>query len=72
MRGYKILLFLFCSRKLFVGGLPTHATKEDVQKYFEQYGEVTMCTIKTDVYSGRSRGFGFLIFKTTEAVNQVT
>lgn len=58
-------------RKLFIGGLPAAATKEDLMQYFGQYGEVEMCTIKTDQFSGASRGFGFLIFKEVSAVDQV-
>lgn len=69
---YLILIFLIVNRKLFVGGLPTSATKEEVQEYFEQYGPVEMCTIKTDVVSGRSRGFGFLIYTDTSSVTKVS
>lgn len=56
------------ARKLFLGGLPPAAQKEDVENYFKQFGEVEMVTIKTDVYTGRSRGFGFLIFKDKSSV----
>jgi len=59
------------ARKLFVGGLPPHATKEDIEQYFGQFGEVEMCNLKTDQFSGRSRGFGFLIYKDVNSVNQV-
>lgn len=59
-------------RKLFIGGIAGQATTDDVQNYFSAFGEIDMCTIKTDVYSGRSRGFGFLIFKDVSAVNAVS
>ena len=54
-----------------MGGLPATADKDAVEMYFAQFGEVEMCTIKTDQYSGRSRGFGFLIYKEVDAVNKV-
>jgi len=58
-------------RKLFVGALPPDATKEEVQSYFQKFGPVEMCTIKTDVYTGRSRGFGFVIMQNEDAVQKV-
>lgn len=59
------------SRKLFIGGIAPQCTGDDLKSYFGAYGEVTMATIKTDVYTGRSRGFGFLIFKDKSSVDQV-
>lgn len=44
---------------------------EKMRKYFEQFGEVTHCTIMHDPQTGRSRGFGFLTFKEASAVNSV-
>ena len=45
-------------KKIFVGGLVTHATKTDVIDYFSKYGLVTDCIIMMDKITGRSRGFG--------------
>jgi len=42
-----------------------------MRKYFEQFGEVTHCTIMHDPQTGRSRGFGFLTFSNAAAVNSV-
>lgn len=39
--------------------------------YFEQFGEITHCTIMRDAESGRSRGFAFLTFKEPSSVNAV-
>lgn len=42
-----------------------------MRKYFEQFGEVTQCTIMRDPQTNRSRGFGFLTFRDASAVNVV-
>lgn len=44
---------------------------EKMRKYFEQFGEVTHCTIMHDPQTGRSRGFGFLTFANASSVNSV-
>lgn len=46
--------------KLFVGNLSWDASDEDLQKLFEEHGQVTSARIVTDKFSGRSRGFGFV------------
>lgn len=44
---------------------------ESLRKYFEEFGEVSECTVMRDGNSGRSRGFGFLTFKDPKCVNIV-
>lgn len=44
---------------------------ESLREYFEQYGEVTECTVMRDGATGRSRGFGFLTFREAKTVNTV-
>ncbi|MEA2564731.1 MAG: hypothetical protein QOH06_6235 [Acidobacteriota bacterium] len=45
---------------LYVGNLPYRMTEDALRQEFEQYGEVTSCTIIMDKATGQSKGFGFL------------
>lgn len=63
-------------RKLFVGGLPSQATREDLLNYFSRYGEISNAYIIFDPKTKVSRrkhwvadlsDFGYVEFKQVEA-----
>ncbi|HEY6736956.1 MAG TPA: RNA-binding protein [Candidatus Saccharimonadia bacterium] len=54
------------AKKLFVGNLPYNTTNEDLQKFFEQFGEVASAAVIMDRATGRSKGFGFVEFDKDE------
>ncbi|KAG5888433.1 hypothetical protein JTB14_020208 [Gonioctena quinquepunctata] len=58
-------------RKLFVGGMNWETTDKELQEHFEQYGQIESINVKTDPNTGRSRGFAFIVFKSTEAIDKV-
>jgi len=58
--------------KLFVGGLSTDATVHDLRRWFAPFGDVADAIVVADRGTGRSRGFGFVSFRTPEAAEAAT
>jgi len=58
-------------RKIFVGGLSRESTIDDMKRYFGKFGSVLDATLKTDQATGRSRGFGFVLFADSDSVDRV-
>jgi RNA-binding protein Musashi len=46
-----------------VGGLDFNLTVDELKEHFTQYGEVHDGIILKDIFTGQSRGFGFVTFK---------
>lgn len=51
------------AKKLFVGGMPSTVAQEDMHEYFSMYGPVEETQVMYDHMTGRSRGFGFVMFE---------
>lgn len=45
---------------IYVGSLSYNVTEEDLKQAFEAFGEVESVKIIKDMYSGKSKGFGFV------------
>eukprot|EP00252_Welwitschia_mirabilis_P027080 TRINITY_DN915_c0_g1_i3.p1 TRINITY_DN915_c0_g1~~TRINITY_DN915_c0_g1_i3.p1 ORF type:complete len:206 (-),score=63.03 TRINITY_DN915_c0_g1_i3:250-867(-) len=54
------------SSKLFVGGLPWGTDDEALKQAFSEYGQVIEAKVIVDRESGRSRGFGFVTYTSSE------
>jgi RNA recognition motif-containing protein len=48
------------SKRVYVGNLSFDVASEELEEYFQQFGEVVSATVITDRETGRSRGFGFV------------
>jgi RNA recognition motif-containing protein len=52
--------------RLFVGNLSFQTGENDLQDYFAQAGAVNSCNLMMDKMTGRSRGFAFIEFSSSE------
>ncbi|KAH7293134.1 hypothetical protein KP509_28G013300 [Ceratopteris richardii] len=57
-------------RKLFIGSLSYETTTETLINIFSQYGEIEEGSVAYDKATNKSRGFGFMTFKTVEAAKR--
>ncbi|XP_063987065.1 RNA-binding protein squid isoform X2 [Diachasmimorpha longicaudata] len=58
-------------RKLFVGGLNWETTDKELRDHFGAYGEIESINVKTDLNTGRSRGFAFIVFAKAESLDKI-
>lgn len=57
--------------KIFVGGLTTEMTEQDVRNYFLQFGQISEYQQPFDKMKNQKKGFCFITFEDSEVVNQV-
>ncbi|XP_057948643.1 UBP1-associated protein 2A [Malania oleifera] len=57
-------------RKIFVHGLSWDTTAEILISAFRQYGEIEDCRAVCDKISGKSKGYGFILFKTRKGARE--
>jgi len=58
-------------KKIFVGGLPKNFTDGSLKHHFAIFGEIERAYVVKDCASGKTRGFGFVIFREIESVANV-
>ena len=57
---------------IYVGNLSYEVKEYDLKGIFEEYGEVTSVKIIADKYSGKSKGFAFVVMENKkEAVEAI-
>ena len=57
----------FCSRTIYVGGLPDHTTEQGVRAAFSKYGDAVAVRLVRERSSNAFRGFCFVEFHTEAA-----
>ena len=55
---------------IFITRLSYHTNEDQVQKLFEQFGDVNSVKIIYDKFEGRSKGYGFVEMPNDEEANQ--
>lgn len=58
------------SNKIFIGGLSYNTDDDKLRKHFSGYGTVQSAVVMRDPVSRRSRGFGFVTFIDTDALDR--
>ena len=53
---------------MFIGGLHLDTTLESLKDHFKEFGEITDAVVMKDPHTRRSRGFGFVTFDDSKAV----
>ncbi|KMT02287.1 hypothetical protein BVRB_9g206040 [Beta vulgaris subsp. vulgaris] len=61
----------FKTKKIFVGGIPTTVTEDELKEFFSNYGKVVEHEIIVDHATKRSRGFGFVVFDNEKVVDDI-
>ncbi|KAA8516305.1 hypothetical protein F0562_016598 [Nyssa sinensis] len=57
-------------RKIFVHGLGWDTNAETLTNAFKQYGEIEDCKAVCDKISGKSKGYGFILFKSRSGAHK--
>lgn len=68
--GVTIILTFLKNMNIYVGNLDFKVNESDLKEVFEEYGSVDSSNIITDKFSGRSKGFGFIVMENADEANK--
>lgn len=54
---------------IYVGNLSFKVNEDDLRQLFEEFGELNSVKIITDKYSGKSKGFAFIVMDNDSEAN---
>lgn len=57
------------ANKVFVGGISQNTLAEDLKRYFARFGPLLETRILYDGKTGKSRGFGFVLYRSANSVD---
>ncbi|PON33814.1 Splicing factor-like protein [Parasponia andersonii] len=57
--------------KLFIGGISWETTEDKLKEYFENYGEVLQTVVMREKFTGKPRGFAFVVFADPSVLDRV-
>lgn len=52
--------------KIYIGNLPYSISEDELRDHFQQYGQIDDIKIIIDFNTGRSKGFGFITYTTSD------
>ena len=55
---------------IYVGNLDFRVDENDLKKIFGEYGTVSETKIVTDKFTGKSKGFGFVVLENSSEANK--
>lgn len=55
------------NNKIFVGNLAWSVRDKELYESFSRFGDIEECVVILERHTGRSRGFGFVTFTTSDA-----